>query len=929
MKRTSYKRGWPGKVAVVAVALGAAGSQAAVATSPEPLTPDAVAATADAQIAAAQRVKETLSPAERKMSSRLVLALRRGSDTTLARSLPKLTDDLTRTRKGLVLDLQAQVSDDLLRRLRSVRATIIHASAAAGLVRVAVPDSAVLPIASWPDVRKVDPADVPITGSSSTSASLTPLTTVPSMPGSAARPFAAANPAVPTQGSVVSEGDVAHGADKARARHHVSGIGVKVCAISDGVTSLARSQSSGDLPEVDVLPGQAGDGDEGTAMLEIIHDLAPGARLGFATAMNGAGSFADNIRGLAAAGCDIIVDDVLYPRESPFQDGPIAQAVIDVTRHGVLYFSAAGNAGNVLSKTSGNYEGMFTDSKRSVGKMKGTAHDFDPSATRVQIFEPVTNGGDYPGTPTILQWVNPLGAAKDDYDLYLLDAAGNIVGMSQDVQNGTQDPIEGLMVPSPDLRLAVVKYSGRGVYLQLSSLRARYRDQPGLRAFSSRGMLRGHTAVPAAFSIAAAPAWYGMDSMLPGDPEGPTGPYPGVFTRRQVPETFTSDGPRRVFFRPDGSRAPAVRNKPDFPAADGGSTSLSAYSPFYGTSAAAPHAAAIAALVLSGNPGKGATFVRNAFAATALDLAPAGWDTRSGRGILRADLILDSTGATPQPYVTTGGATVTATSDGDAFLEPGESGTVAVTVTNAGDGAVTSATLALRSTSPGAVVTPSTSSVGALAAGQSATVPVTVTLPSDWDNGTPVDLAADLTFDGRLSPVTATLTLPTGKPGPVRTFAYDGPAVPIPDGDPTGVDIPITVTGMGSVDSLTLSIDGTACSTDPSSTSVGIAHSWVNDLSATLTSPSGHTATVWSRSGSSGANMCQVVFDDTAARAFSSAGYRDAPYTGSWKPIDALSGFRSSASANGTWILRVIDNSFGDSGVVHAASVHIQSLDAP
>jgi hypothetical protein len=157
MKRTSYKRGWPGKVAVVAVALGAAGSQAAVATSPEPLTPDAVAATADAQIAAAQRVKETLSPAERKMSSQLVLARRRGSDTTLARSLPKLTDDLTRTRKGLVLDLQAQVSHDLLRRLRSVRATIIHASATAGLVRVAVPDSAVLPIASWTDVRKVDP----------------------------------------------------------------------------------------------------------------------------------------------------------------------------------------------------------------------------------------------------------------------------------------------------------------------------------------------------------------------------------------------------------------------------------------------------------------------------------------------------------------------------------------------------------------------------------------------------------------------------------------------------------------------------------------------------------------------------------------------------------------------------------------------------
>src|SRR4051812_49674422 len=46
-------------------------------------------------------------------------------------------------------------------------------------------------------------------------------------------------------------------------------------------TTLFRS---GDLGPVTVLPGQTGSGDEGTAMLEIIHDLAPGAQLYFATA---------------------------------------------------------------------------------------------------------------------------------------------------------------------------------------------------------------------------------------------------------------------------------------------------------------------------------------------------------------------------------------------------------------------------------------------------------------------------------------------------------------------------------------------------------------------------------------------------------------------------------------------------------------------
>ena len=72
----------------------------------------------------------------------------------------------------------------------------------------------------------------------------------------------------------------------------------------DGVDGLAMSQGTGDLGAVTVLPGQAGNGNggEGTAMLEIIHDLAPGAQLYFATAFNGLTGFAQNIRDLRAAG---------------------------------------------------------------------------------------------------------------------------------------------------------------------------------------------------------------------------------------------------------------------------------------------------------------------------------------------------------------------------------------------------------------------------------------------------------------------------------------------------------------------------------------------------------------------------------------------------------------------------------------------------
>ena len=99
-------------------------------------------------------------------------------------------------------------------------------------------------------------------------------------------------------------------------------------------------------------------------MLEIVHDLAPGATLGFATADPDEPTFAQNILDLAADGCNIIVDDVLYLDESPFEDGPVAQSVNTVTGAGVLYFSSAGNEGNKDDLTSGTWEGDFQPQRR-------------------------------------------------------------------------------------------------------------------------------------------------------------------------------------------------------------------------------------------------------------------------------------------------------------------------------------------------------------------------------------------------------------------------------------------------------------------------------------------------------------------------------------------------------------------------------------
>src|SRR5207244_433014 len=85
-------------------------------------------------------------------------------------------------------------------------------------------------------------------------------------------------------GARQSEGDVTHRANTARGAFNVDGTGVKIGVLSNGVTSIAIPQSTGDLGPVTILSGQTGSGDEGTAMLEIVHDIAPGAQLFFATA---------------------------------------------------------------------------------------------------------------------------------------------------------------------------------------------------------------------------------------------------------------------------------------------------------------------------------------------------------------------------------------------------------------------------------------------------------------------------------------------------------------------------------------------------------------------------------------------------------------------------------------------------------------------
>ena len=576
---------------------------------------------AQAQIGAVLAEKAALTPNQRKINSRLLHAKRRVTGET--RVLSDVT--LPRSPDGRVqLELRAEVTSRLLASLSTLRVTVIETQSQGRSVLVDADLSLIEQIAALPDVYAVQPKPGYMTSRSR-----------PRM-----RAAFAVQGSVMSVGSAASEGDVTHGAAAARTSFGFDGTGIKVGVISDGVSNLASAQSTGNLGSITVLAGQAGSGDEGTAMLEIVHDLAPGAQLFFATALDTPAQFAQNIRNLRAAGCNIIIDDVKYFVESPFQDGQapfvisptsggvVAQAVKDVADSGALYFSSAGNSGNQDDGTSGTWEGDFVDGGPASIE-SGRLHSFGANA-----FNAVTSNTG----PVSLHWSDPLGASANDYDIFIFDSTGTtLFDFSADSQVGTQDPVEIMGGAFTGERIVIVKFSGANRFFHLDTNRGRL-------AISTPGNTAGHAATSSvtSFGVAATPAAVRFGGALPA------GPFPNPFNSTNRVEVFSSDGPRRIFFSNAGaaitpgnvsSTGGQLLQKPDIAAADGVAVSGAGgfATRFFGTSAAAPHAGAIAALVMSARPGLSAPEVRTALLNTAIDIHSPGSDRNSGIGIIMAD----------------------------------------------------------------------------------------------------------------------------------------------------------------------------------------------------------------------------------------------------------------------------------------------------
>ena len=499
-----------------------------------------------------------------------------------------------------------------------------------------------------------------------------PMSAIPLLEALDSLQFARLAYAMANAGAVTSQGDAVMRADIARNTFGVDGTGVMVGVLSNTFSCLGGAPAgvaSGDLPAIAVLEEGpcGGQGllsafpDEGRALAEIVHDVAPGAAIAFHTADRGQANLAQGIVDLANVGAKVITDDIIYFAEPMFQDGIVAQAVDQVKARGVSYFSAAQNDGRR------SYESPFRPSGFGFdfGGQLREFHDFDPGPgidTCQQITVPVGEG-----LSLIFQWDQPFASAtiggagsQSDMDILLTNAACTEFFNDRGAQGGENnlgnDPVEVVNFsnegPATSFGLIIIRFEGPAPGLMKTVLQDRSRAaQITINEFDTRsGTAYGHSNAQGGLGVGA--AFYRETPAF-----GTTPPVPRI-------QAFSSAGGVPILFDTAGNRLPVpqIRQQPALVAPDGVNTAFlgpidiegDGFPNFFGTSAAVPHAAGVAALLKGRNPAASPDDIYAVLKATAIDMDDpdipgfqTGFDFRSGFGLIQADVAL---GAPPSPF---------------------------------------------------------------------------------------------------------------------------------------------------------------------------------------------------------------------------------------------------------------------------------------
>ena len=475
-------------------------------------------------------------------------------------------------------------------------------------------------------------------GASGAVSGLAPLAALNDMAGTNGLRFMKPALATTRVGLTTSQGDHSLRSDLARAQFDVDGAGVRVGILSDSFdcaagpfaqgqdfTRAGQDVVSGDLPlGVRVLQDlysvpDAECTDEGRAMSQIVHDVAPGAAISFHTAFTGEEDFAAGITALANDGAKVIVDDVGYFDEPMFEDGVIAKAIDAAAARGVAYFSAAGN------EARHSYQAKFRSSGRN--GLAGVRHDFKGGAGSADLQRMTAP----PGTIALLavDWDQPsfsangVNGALSDLDAIFYYADGSPVEPCSDDTTqlvcqipGIADNIGGDAVELP----VIVNASDREVHVRLG-IELASGPAPGLIKYvwydlgsaalavdefeTGSSTVVGHPNAAGAEAVGAT-AWYQTRAW--GSPLRPTC-VPACL------DSFSSAGGTPILFDAQGRALaePTTRTKPGLIGPDGGNTTFyqatlgfdvpgssedDEFPNFFGTSAAAPHVAAVAALLI-------------------------------------------------------------------------------------------------------------------------------------------------------------------------------------------------------------------------------------------------------------------------------------------------------------------------------------------
>ncbi|WP_010179973.1 S8 family serine peptidase [Aquimarina agarilytica] len=468
-------------------------------------------------------------------------------------------------------------------------------------------------------------------------------------------------------GVVDSEGDRSMHTDVIKNNLGLDGTGVKIGVISNSYNSLGGAENSvlqGDLPGLGNPNGYTKPvvvlkeaetprtSDEGRAMMELIHDTAPGAELFFHTATFGLFDFAAGIRALEAVGCDIIVDDAAFFFESYFQDGAVGRAVNEVTAKGVSYFAAAGNSDRY------SYENDYVASGLK-GFTGGEFLDFGGNS----VIQNLT----IPAGKDIFLWIMwddpqplfndiPNPAPMTDLDAYLFDSETEdllVIGAVNSIREGhnielirynnesdTDQSVSLLIEKKEGPNPRMIKYLDR-------SRNVVFEDEIGTNA----GTCVGHANVRGAIAVGSSayfstPEFNDFRATLVGTPFNTP-------IKNSLIDAFSSAGGTPLLLASDGTPIdPIFTESPFIIGPDAVNTSFfgtdlpfapDGFPNFSGTSASAPIVAAAAALLLEAKNDLTTSEIREAFKNTAEDMDnpftegfDEGYDVKTGYGFINA-----------------------------------------------------------------------------------------------------------------------------------------------------------------------------------------------------------------------------------------------------------------------------------------------------